>query len=200
MIRPSLVAFGLMLSACLPGLPAQESISQSSPPAATVDLNLTAAAMAGTMVAETIQSAPSLTPIPSATYTAIPSLTAQEPDATPGTPAVTPPAGSATINTILSTATQLLSLETLPPGTGYAPLHLENKSNKPMDVTLYGTTRLGYETVLDYNHLQSITVNAPQGYYSYVAYVGGVQFTGNFSLITNQKLSLTFYKDRVVIH
>ncbi len=197
MFKSGVLAIGLLLSACLPGPGWGNQPGQA---AATVDLELTARSMSGRPVMETAQLAPTTTLVPSATFTAIPSPTAFETPATPGTLSVTLPAESATFLTSTHAPEGPSGSEVLPPGTDYAPLHLENRPNKQIDIILYCTTPQGYDTILEYANFQGLTVRVPQGRYTFIVYVGGVKLTGSFLLITEQKLSLTIYKDRVAIH
>jgi len=42
-------------------------------------------------------------------------------------------------------------------------------------------------------------VSAPAGKYTYVAWIGGRQFQGWFSLGKNNEIEITLYKDKVTI-
>ncbi len=198
MIRIGVVSLLLLLTACLPAVAGQ---TVDTPPAIfTADLNQTAAAMAQTLLAQT--SVPLSTPslVASSTFTPIASPTAGGEITISATVTVTSTLASSTLSTAGTPATSPAGLDQLPPGTDYGTLHLENRSNRRLDITLYCTTPQGYQTVLDYSNVYSLNVRAPLGNYSFVAYVGGVKFTGSFSMLTSQKLTLTIYRDRVAIH
>ena len=57
----------------------------------------------------------------------------------------------------------------------------------------------GGNTVIEYPVEKSIKIEAPVGFYSYVAWVGGNKMVGNFKLHNNDDLSITIYKDKVII-
>lgn len=200
MFKPGMLALILILTACLPIIPGQTAINQPPQSIPTVDLNLATETMTGTVVAQTSEVLPTPQLLPSSTFTAIPSLTPSTLPANTTTLSVTSITGSPTVTITGTPSSGPFAIDTLPPGTDYGSIRLENKSNRKADVTLYCTTRQGYQTILDYSSVRSMTINAPQGNYSYLVYVNGVKLSGGFSFLANQKLTLTIYRDKVVIH
>jgi hypothetical protein len=100
------------------------------------------------------------------------------------------------------TATILVSvsLDKLPPGTVYKRVRIENRSRTQMDISLHCTTIQGLQTVLEYENVKNLAIEAPEGKYVYVVYVGGRQFVGAFSLLDMPNATITVYADRVAIH
>lgn len=124
---------------------------------------------------------------PTATFTAIPTFT---PTGTPGADAAI---------SLTEVQDNSISLDKLPRGTLYATIQISNEAGTEADVSLHCTTIHNLETVLEYNHVKHIAIQAPQGKYVYVIYVGSRMLSGSFSLLTSQRISLTIYKDRVVL-
>ena len=54
-------------------------------------------------------------------------------------------------------------------------------------------------TIIEYYVDRMVRIRAPVGYYLYVAWVGGNKMVGNFRLTENDDLSITLFKDSVVI-
>ncbi len=54
--------------------------------------------------------------------------------------------------------------------------------------------------MLEYENVRNLTVQAPEGSYVYVVYVGGRRMIGDFSLLHVPGATLTVYKDRVALH
>jgi len=89
----------------------------------------------------------------------------------------------------------------VPPQIPFGKVQLINSAKAQVYVSLQCTTPDGVTSILEYPVEGKMKVNAPIGQYIYVAWVGGRKFDGNFSL--NNKtgdLSITFYKDKVVVH
>jgi hypothetical protein len=57
----------------------------------------------------------------------------------------------------------------------------------------------GSNTVIEYPVKGRIKIEAPVGFYNYVAWVGGRKMVGEFRLHNNEDLSITLYRDKVVI-
>jgi hypothetical protein len=57
----------------------------------------------------------------------------------------------------------------------------------------------GSNTVIEYPVKGSIKIEAPIGFYQYVAWVGGRKMVGEFKLHHGDDLSITLYKNKVVI-
>jgi hypothetical protein len=75
-----------------------------------------------------------------------------------------------------------------------------NRSGTQADISLHCTTRKGQFTILEFENVRSLGIDAPLGDYVYVVYVGGRQLIGDFSFRTDQKLTITIYQDRVTVH
>jgi hypothetical protein len=99
-----------------------------------------------------------------------------------------------------ATVPELISLDKLPPGTIYKRVRIENRSRSQMDISLHCTTLKGLQTVLEYENVKNLSVEAPDGNYIFVVYAGGRQMTGGFSLLTVPSLTITVYADRVAVH
>jgi hypothetical protein len=102
--------------------------------------------------------------------------------------------------TATATVPELISLDKLPPGTIYKRVRIENRSRSQMDISLHCTTLKGLQTVLEYENVKNLSVEAPDGNYIFVVYAGGRQMTGGFSLLTVPSLTITVYADRVAVH
>ena len=214
----------LALSACLPAfLQQQPAANNSTGEAPQVNIQETAAAMAGTMAVQTIAALPTPTLVAPSKVVAIPltstvpatvnpgilvttTLPTSSPTATAVTATATPPVNMATQTPTpgsgLATPTVTLHVRyygTLPPKLPYGFITLSNKSKAEAYISLQCTTTDGYTTILEYPVKGTFDVNAPAGKYFYVAWVGGKKMTGNFHLEKAQDLFLTIYKDKVNI-
>jgi len=92
-----------------------------------------------------------------------------------------------------------LSYGIVPPGTPYGRVELSNKSKTEVYVSLQGTTTAGFHVINEYPVGGTINAKVPAGWYIYVAWVGGRKFEGQFKLGRDSNISMTFYKDRVVV-
>jgi len=91
-----------------------------------------------------------------------------------------------------------LSYGTYPDNTSKVKVKLVNKANADVYVSLQGTTKDGFEVVNEYTVTGSMTVTVPKGWYTYVAWVGGEQYSGQFSM--NGGRTITFYTGgRIVV-
>jgi hypothetical protein len=86
---------------------------------------------------------------------------------------------------------------TMPPDLPGGKVILVNKSNSETYISLQGTTKEGYHSVVEYAVEGKARVIAPAGNYYFVAWVGGKKFTGNFKLGVGGDATITMYKDRV---
>jgi len=217
-------AIAFLLSACIPGLPGQQPAGDSP----SVDTQATDEALAATMAAETLNSlptptlAPTETPEATVTYTvtatematdtltpdpnaAITETLQADPNTTiTATVTATGTTPTVTVTGTLSTPTPTETLYarfygTLPPTIPYGKVKLINKSKAEVYVSLQCTTVDGYTTIIEYPVPRRMSVSAPAGKYTYVAWVGGRQFQGWFSLSKNNELEMTFEKDKVII-
>ncbi len=182
----------LLLSSCLPALPGQTAIEL---PTSTPAFGLTSASAATATLTFTPSPVPSSTPTisPTSTFTPISTFTPMGGLVITGTPLA---------NTTVSATIvpgELVSLDKLPSSTIYETIVINNNSETEVDISLHCTTIHGLQTVLEYIHVRHLTIQAPQGNYVYVVYVGGKMLSGGFPLLTQFKKSITIYKDRVVI-
>ncbi len=88
---------------------------------------------------------------------------------------------------------------TLPPLVPFSQVTLINKAKTEAYISLHVDLPQGGNTVIEYPVEGRIKIDAPVGFYSYVAWVGGNKMVGNFRLHNNDDLSITLYKDKVVI-
>ena len=211
------IALSLLVGACLPALPQ----SQENPtPISETDLQATAAVLSQ----QTLQALPTDTSAPSETPVVVtPSLTATQPTPTEtvnpvlltltatllaGTPTLgTETAITGTVQSVTETvfanasATQgtplPLSYGTLPPNLPYGTIDLFNKSHVEVYISLRCVTKDGYVTILEYPVKQNFKVSAPAGRYTYIAWVGGRQFDGSFTMDNDGFVTITFFKERV---
>lgn len=93
-----------------------------------------------------------------------------------------------------------LSYGSAPRGTPEASITLSNKSNAQVYVSLQGTTRDDTSIIDEYPVGKILKVKEPIGWYVYVAYVGGKEFTGTFNLTNGADLTITCYGDKVVVN
>jgi hypothetical protein len=211
----------LTLGACM--LPAIPDPNNGSTPntGSTVDVAGTADAVLETAVAQTLTVQPTApfapptdtpitfvesSPVPAATGSATTTLTSiAGPTTTPAT-ATSGPAGATTTATLAAAnpATLIPTLTirtygTLPPAVPSSDIRLINKSKAQAYISLQVTSPDGRYAILEYPVTGIITIQAPLGSYLYVAWVGGNKMVGNFRLHGNEELSITLYKDKVVI-
>ncbi|HEU0295051.1 MAG TPA: LysM peptidoglycan-binding domain-containing protein [Anaerolineales bacterium] len=92
-----------------------------------------------------------------------------------------------------------LSYGTVPANTPKGVIKLSNRAKAEVYVSFQGTTSDGSRIIKEYPVSGSKTVKIPAGRYSYVAWVGGTQFTGEFKLGATTDVTITFYIDRVVV-
>jgi len=88
---------------------------------------------------------------------------------------------------------------TLPPAVPYNYIVLTNKASADVYISLRCETTNGNVTILEYPVKKLIEVEAPVGQYTYVAWVGGRQFTGAFALSKDKVIKIDFFKSRIAI-
>lgn len=140
---------------------------------------------------------------PSATFTSTAPATATGVPATVSatlapantTPTATLPAGQVTAIWTLA----VRKYGTLPPLVPFSQVTLINKAKTEAYISLHVDLPQGGNTVIEYPVQGSIKIDAPVGFYSYVAWVGGNKLVGNFRLRHDDDLSIVLYKDKVVI-
>lgn len=87
----------------------------------------------------------------------------------------------------------------VPEGTPTGKVRLVNSANADVYVSLQGTTTDGAEVIHEYPVDGSLSVNVPNGWYIYVAWVGGEKYSGQFKLGGNSNPTLVFYNNKVVL-
>lgn len=156
----------------------QPTVTETPNPAL---LTLTATLLAGTLAPET----------ETATLTTLSAATAAASTGTGTEP--TPTSQS----TAAQETPQPLSHGTLPPTLPSGTVEFFNKSHAEAYISLRCVTKDGYVTILEYPVNKNFKVGAPAGSYTYVAWVGGRQFDGAFTLDVDGYATITLYKDRV---
>ncbi|MGZ6316926.1 MAG: hypothetical protein ACXWNQ_06670 [Anaerolineales bacterium] len=193
------LVFGLSMAACLPRLqlpalvpatpsPSTPSIQLSATPQVTLTL-------APSSTATSTPTSTAFTPIPPLTPTGTPStpLDLTTTITATGTPSTLEPS-------VTSTFAESISLDKLPKDTVYKPVRIHNATRAQMDISLHCTTHKGLQTVLEYDSVRNLSIQAPDGDYIYVVYVGGRMMSGSFSLLGSPNLTITVYADRVTVH
>lgn len=210
-----LAAAALFLSACaLPPIPIP---NLGSTPAAgpTVDIAATADMILQTAVAQTLAAQPTNTSVPP-TDTPVLAIESSPTTAFTATLDLTMTPATSTASSTLAEATATATLAavnpptsiptlatrlwgTLPPAVPSSDIRLINKSNTQAYISLQVTSNDGRYAVLEYPVVGTIDIKAPLGHYLYVAWVGGRKMIGNFRLHGDEALSITLFRDRVVI-
>jgi hypothetical protein len=222
--RVPLVALGsmitLLLGACLPLF----TPTPGAQPA--VDTAGTATALFNLAVADTLTAQPTFTVVSVTDTAAPPTVTPVLPPAdsptavetvtpvanlttTPATAtggALDPAATNATFTATLApgqvTASPTLGIRlygTLPPLVPSSHVTLINRSEAEAYISLQVTMKEDKHSILEYPVEKRVEIDAPVGSYLYVAWVGGRKMVGNFRLYENDDLTITLYKNKVVI-
>lgn len=221
------VVLGVLLSACIPAVFQPQGINPT--PVSEDDLRATAAVLSQQTlqsILPTATIAPSNTPIvktPSITPTQATPTETQNPilltlTATLGTGTITAgteTAGSSsaliagtlpftttpsvTPNALTPTTPHPQFYGTLPPDLPFGFIYLVNKAKVDVYISLRCVTKDDYVTILEYPVEKTVKAKAPAGSYTYVAWVGGREFTGSFSLAVDQDLTINIFKDRIAI-
>jgi hypothetical protein len=76
---------------------------------------------------------------------------------------------------------------------------LSNQANGDVYISLQGTTTDGAHVIREYPVNGSITEKIPAAWYSYVAWVGGKKFQGEFHLGGDSEHTIIFYEKKVVV-
>jgi len=101
-----------------------------------------------------------------------------------------------------ATATPTLHAQffgTLPPLVPSGRLILRNRSHAEAYVSFQCINRENTLSILEYPVAKWMEVKIPSGKCDYVAWVGGRQFLGKFSLDTGGQKMIIFYLDRILI-
>jgi hypothetical protein len=126
--------------------------------------------------------------------------TGEIPTATTGIGTATP-SGTATLASGQVTAIWTLAVRkygTLPPAVPFSHITLVNKANAEAYISLHVDLD-GSNTVIEYPVEGRIKIQAPVGFYTYVTWVGGRKMVGEFKLHGDDDLTITLFKDKVVI-
>jgi hypothetical protein len=202
-----LVAFGLSLalSACMPGFLGQTSEPTLLPNAAAPAATATASPLPEILPTAT-QAPPSATasvaptstnsPLPpTETATTLPSLTN-----TPAAAVTNTSTPTLTFTPVTFTATLgFQSFGTLPPLVPSGKLLLMNKSHAEAYSSIQCVNKEGSVSIIEFPVGKWTETKAPAGRCDYVAWVGGRQFTGSFTLDTGGQRTITLYKNRIKI-
>ncbi len=87
---------------------------------------------------------------------------------------------------------------TLPPAVPSNRITVINKAKAQAYISLHVDMSVG-NTVIEYPVEGMVRIDAPIGPYLYVAWVGGRKMTGSFKLTSSDDITITLYKDHVVI-
>jgi hypothetical protein len=146
------------------------------------------------------------TDTPAATATAPANLTTTPPSATlaAGTATSGPVNATPTATLVNSQVTVIWTLAvrkygTLPPLVPFAHITLVNKAKAEAYISLHVDIPEGGNTVIEYPVKGTIKIEAPLGFYSYVAWVGGNKMVGNFKLHHGDVLTITLFKDQITV-
>jgi hypothetical protein len=227
MMQKNALVLGLLLSLLLSSC--QGLFTPTPPTGPTVDSAATSDALFKTAVAQTLTAQPTLpsmsdtptipveSPVVPATDTPTPTATAEVtipvdltatlatgtgevPTATSG-----PANGTGSTTTTLAadqvTAIWTLAVRkygTLPPAVPFSQITLVNRANAEAYISLHVDLD-GSNTVIEYPVEGRIEIDAPVGFYTYVAWVGGRKMVGEFKLHGDDDLTITLFKDKVVI-
>ncbi|MCE9644974.1 MAG: LysM peptidoglycan-binding domain-containing protein [Chloroflexi bacterium] len=110
------------------------------------------------------------------------------------------PASSSNIFTPVTTKEPVpLSHGSVPAGTPRGEIELINKAHGDVYVSLQGTTKDGYHVIYEYPVSGPVHTRIPAGWYTYVAWVGGLKFEGQFKLGADGTRTITFYASKVAV-
>jgi len=206
MKKSLLLAFGLalILSACMPAF-----LQQAASPTPLPNLEATAAVLSETRAAQTVAAMPTPTLLPSSTPVISSPTSSVLPTArvaVTGT-ATTQVGISGTLGaTIVAAntagATSTLHAQffgTLPPLVPSGRLILRNRSHAEAYVSFQCINQEKTLSILEYPVSKWMEVRISSGKCDYVAWVGGRQFLGKFSLDTGGQKMIIFFLDRILI-
>lgn len=212
-----LVSLAFLMGACqglpIPTLPTGPTVDS----AATSD-SLFRTAVAQTLTAQSTATSPAVTetatlpvesPVLPATETPIPSesetptlvidLTTTPATATEGAAptGATPTLAAGQVTPIWTLA--IRTYGTLPPAVPSSLITLVNRANTEAYISLQVTMPDGQYSILEYPVEGRVEVRAPVGSYLYVTWVGGRKMVGEFRLHGNEDLTITLFRDKVVV-
>lgn len=140
---------------------------------------------------------PAASSTPPTEQTTTPAIATSTPTPVPANVTATPTLVTGQVTAIWTLAVRTYG--TLPPLVPFSHITLVNKAKTEAYISLHVDLPEGGNTVIEYPVERSIKIEAPIGFYSYVAWVGGNKMVGNFKLHHGDDLSITLYKDKIVI-
>lgn len=225
-MKKNVLVLGLLLTSLLGSC--QGLFTPTPPIGPTIDSAATSDALFKTAVAQTLTALPTISspsvsdtpmipvvspsPVVPATETpttsptpadlAVTSVTGTNdvPTATTG-PANATSSETATLASGQVTAIWTLAVRkygTLPPAVPFSQITLVNRARAEAYISLHVDLD-GSNTVIEYPVEGRIRIDAPVGFYTYVAWVGGRKMVGEFKLHNDDDLTITLFKDKVVI-
>jgi len=218
-MKKTAVVLGLLLSFIVGACSQIPGFTPTPGTQPNVDSTATSGALFNTAVAQTLTAQPTFTAVPATPTAVIPVDSATLPSTdiptttatlvtdlttTPVTATLVPSNVTATPTLVAGQVTPIWTLAvrtygTLPPLVPFSHITLINKAKAEAYISLHVDIPEGGNTVIEYPVQGRIKIEAPVGFYSYVAWVGGNKIVGNFKLHNDDDLSITLYKDKVVI-
>jgi len=218
-MKKTAVVLGLLLSFIVGACSQIPGFTPTPGTRPNVDSTATSGALFNTAVAQTLTAQPTFTAVPATPTAVIPVASATLPSTdiptttatlvtdlttTPVTATLVPSNVTATPTLVAGQVTPIWTLAvrtygTLPPLVPFSHITLINKAKAEAYISLHVDIPEGGNTVIEYPVQGRIKIEAPVGFYSYVAWVGGNKIVGNFKLHNDDDLSITLYKDKVVI-
>ncbi len=213
--------FAILLNACsqIPGFgptpatgPTVDTLAMTSAvqtaivQSLTAQPTFTAVPVTDTATVPVVVESPTLlttdTPTVFPTDMSVPNLTTTPATATSGSPIAANATATGTLAAGQVTASPtngILKYGTQPPAVPFSRIVLVNKAKAEAYISLQVSMPDGKFSILEYPVEGTIKIEAPVGFYLYVAWVGGRKMVGNFKLPHDEDLLITLYKDRVVI-
>lgn len=192
------LSLSLALNACMPAF-----LQQALNPTPAVNAEATSAALNAPTLAQPTQPLPTASPVPSNTPVVVASTSTRVPTLTPG--ASNTPAGTATPSATpvpaVSSATPTLGVRffgTLPPLVPSGTMVLINRSHAEAYVSFQCTNLEGTLSIAEYPVGRWMEVKISAGKCKYVAWVGGREFSGSFTLDRGGTKRMVFFLDRVM--
>jgi LysM repeat protein len=91
------------------------------------------------------------------------------------------------------------SYGSVPSNAPMGKVKLVNSANAEVYVSLQGTTNDGVDVINEYPVDGTMSVKVPAGWYTYVAWVGGQKFAGQFNLPGDTSQTIIFYINKAVL-
>ncbi len=197
-----------------------ESLKRVLDPVPTRNVQATASVLQLTNAAERAGALPTSTQSPTSTFPPTATKTATPVPATPTFTATAIPFSTETTGTVYTptnvTGTPWLAAATItpggptetphalfygtqPPAVPFGKLLMMNKSHVEAYISLQCTTKDKILSIEEYPVGKMMLVRIASGNCNYVAWVGGRQFTGSFTLPTSGQRTITLYKNRIKI-